>query len=139
MSWYDLYYHFVWATKYRAPTIDPGWEEDLYKVIVAKCKTLESWVHAVGGVQDHVHLVVSVDAKVSIATFANQVKGNSSHFINHVIQPPFTFAWQPDYSVVSFHRKHLSVMVNYVRNQKEHHSSGNLFKGLEPRDPPPDS
>ena len=137
MSWYELYYHFVWSTKYRAPTIDGAWEAELYKVIVAKCKALDSWVYAIGGVQDHVHLIASVSPTIPIATFTNQVKGNSSHFVNHVIQPTNTFAWQPDYSVLSFHRKHLSIMVQYVRNQKEHHSSGNLYKGLEPNDPPP--
>lgn len=137
MSWYELFYHFVWATKYRAPTIDVKWESELYTVVIAKCKALDSWVHAIGGVQDHIHLVVSVSPTISIATFANQVKGNSSHFVNHVLQPNYTFAWQPEYSVISFHRKHLPVMVQYVRNQKDHHSSGNLYSGLEPKDQPP--
>lgn len=135
MSKWELFYHFVWSTKYRAPSIEPEWESNLYNVIVAKCKVLESQVWAIGGVQDHIHLALSIPPKYALADIVQQIKGNSSHFINHVITPNYIFAWQTEYSVHSFGRKQLQWVIRYVQNQKDHHSSGTIYPDLEPGDP----
>lgn len=123
----------LYGHKYRAPTIQPEWEAQLYNVIVAKCTVLESQVWAIGGVQDHIHLALSIHPpKHALASIVQQLKGNSSHFVNHVITPNYTFAWQTEYSVRSFGRKQLQWVIRYVLNQKQHHSSGTIFPELEP-------
>ena len=58
MPYSKLYYHFVWGTKNRLSLIDPALESELYRVIAAKVQKLEGFIHAVGGMQDHVHLAV---------------------------------------------------------------------------------
>ena len=60
MSYWRLFYHFMWGTKLREPLIDPAFEADLHRVIAAKAIELQAVAHAVGGIEDHVHLVVSV-------------------------------------------------------------------------------
>ena len=60
MSLWRLYYHLVWATKERQPLINPETEAALYPYIISKADTLRCIVHAIGGVEDHIHLVVSI-------------------------------------------------------------------------------
>ena len=134
MPYWKLYYHFIWGTKNRLPLIDSSFEEELYKVIVAKVKDLEGYLHAIGGIDDHAHIAVSIPPKLAPAKFIGEVKGNSSHYVNHVIKPDFEFYWQEEYGVLSFGEKNLSSVVGYIRNQKEHHAKGTLIAAMERMD-----
>ena len=131
MPYWKLYYHFIWGTKNRLPLIDPGIESELYRAISAKVKDLAGFVHAIGGTDDHVHLAVSIPPKIAPAKFIGDVKGNSSHYVNHVIKPDFEFYWQDEYGVLSFGEKNLPAVVRYIHNQKQHHADGTLIVGME--------
>jgi len=131
MPYWRLFYHFVFGTRNREPLIDEPWETDLHNVIAAKAKELGAFVYAMGGVEDHIHLVASVPPRMALATFIGQVKGSSSHFVNHALSLETQFAWQGDYGVVSFGAKHLDTVVRYVRGQRQHHSQGTLIVMLE--------
>jgi len=131
MPYWSLFYHFVWGTANREPLIGQAWEASLHKVIVAKARELGATVLAVGGTDDHIHLAVSVPPKLALSTFIGQVKGNSSHFVNHVVHPVVTFAWQDEYGVVSFDRGHLKTVAQYVQNQRQHHGNSTVLAGLE--------
>ncbi len=89
MPYFKLNYHFIWSTKDRQPFIDLVIEPEIYRAITAKAQDMEGFVHAVGGVEDHVHLAVSIPPKIALAKFIGKVKGNSSHFVNHVLKPDF--------------------------------------------------
>ena len=131
MPYWRLFYHFVWGTKNREPLIAPKWENSLHNVIAAKATGLGALVHAVGGIEDHVHLVVSVPPKIALSTFIGQVKGNSSHFVNHELDVDIYFAWQAEYGVVSFGGKMLDMVVRYAKNQRKHHAEGTTVAMLE--------
>jgi len=64
-------------------------------------------VHAIGGVEDHIHLAVSVPPTLNISEWIGELKGASAHFINHEICNRKTLAWQTGYGVVSFGTKDL--------------------------------
>ena len=117
MPYWKLYYHFIWGTKKRLPLIDAEFESELYRAISAKVKNLDGIVHAIGGNEEHVHLAVSVPPKVAPAKFIGDVKGISSHYVNHIIKPEFEFYWQDEYGVLSFGEKNLSAIVKYIHNQ----------------------
>ncbi len=124
MPYWKLYYHFVWGTKNRLPLIDSVLEPELYRAIVAKAQ-------AMGGVEDHVHLGVSIPPKLAPAKFIGDVKGNSSHYVNRVIKPDFEFYWQDEYGVLSFGERNLPSVVRYIHNQKQHHADGTLIPAME--------
>ncbi|MBK8417275.1 IS200/IS605 family transposase [Candidatus Villigracilis saccharophilus] len=134
MPYWKLYYHFIWGTRNRLPLIDSVIEAEVYRAIAAKATDMGGFVHAIGRVEDHVHLVASIPPKIAPAKFIGDVKGNSSHFINHVIKPDFEFYWQDEYGVLSFGEKNLSSVVRYVQNQKQHHADGALIPAMEQMD-----
>jgi putative transposase len=131
MPYWRLFYHFVWGTKNREPLIAPEWENSLHNAIAAKAADLGAFVHAVGGIEDHAHLVVSVPPKIALSTFIGQVKGNSSHFVNHELDVSIYFGWQAEYGVVSFGGKMLDMVVRYAKNQRKHHTDGTTVTMLE--------
>jgi putative transposase len=131
MSYWKIYYHFIWSTKNRLPVIESAFEPKLYSAIAAKAQNMEGFVHAIGGTEDHIHLAVSVPPKIAPAKFIGDVKGNSSHFFNYVIKPDFEFHWQDEYGIFSFGEKDLPSVVRYIRNQKQHHAGGTFITALE--------
>ncbi|MBL8107899.1 MAG: transposase, partial [Anaerolineales bacterium] len=107
---------------------------ELYRVIAAKAQGMGGFVHAVGGMEDHAHLAVSVPPKIAPAKFIGDVKGNSSHYVNHVIKPDFEFYWQDEYGVLSFGERNLASVVRYIHNQKQHHADGTYIAAMERMD-----
>jgi REP-associated tyrosine transposase len=134
MPYWKLYYHFIWGTKSRLPLIDPSLESELYRAIAAKVKDIGGFIHAIGGIENHVHLGVSIPPKLAPAKFIGDVKGNSSHYVNHVIKPDREFYWQDEYGVSSFGEKNLSGIVRYIHNQKQHHAEGTVIAAMERMD-----
>lgn len=131
MPFWELYYHFTWGTKLRQPIISNEFSVSLNKAMTSKAVELGAIVHAVGGIEDHVHLAVSVPPKISLSEFVRQIKGKSSHFVNHEIKQGYFFQWQSEYGVVSFGGKNLLMVVSYVLNQREHHRNKTLYEYLE--------
>jgi REP element-mobilizing transposase RayT len=133
MALWRLYYHFVWSTKERLPLITPAIEPVLYGYIIGKANALGAIVHALGGVETHLHLVASIPPKLAISNFVKSIKGSSAHYINHIdsFQTTTTLRWQRGYGVFSLGPKQLNIAVDYTLRQKEHHSTGNLFPRLE--------
>ena len=131
MPYWRLFYHVVWATKGREPLIQEAFEKRLHGAIRAKAEELGALVHAVGGTEDHVHLVASVPPAISLAKFVGQVKGNSSHFVNSELSLPFIFAWQSEYGAVSFGGRNLKRVVEYVIDQRRHHAEGMTIPPME--------
>ncbi|NIR47945.1 IS200/IS605 family transposase [candidate division KSB1 bacterium] len=132
MALWRLYYHVVWATRERLPLITAAIESHLYGYIIGKAQALECITHAVGGIEDHIHVVVSVPPKLSVAEFVQQVKGSSAYHINHSdVDCSCKFAWQRGYGVFSLGSKQLERAVHYVRNQKRHHRERSTISHLE--------
>ncbi|MCK6584652.1 MAG: IS200/IS605 family transposase [Anaerolineales bacterium] len=77
MPYWKLHYHFVWGTKNRLPLIDSTLEPELYRAIAAKAHAMSGFIHAIGGIEDHVHLAVSIPPKLAPSKFIGDVKGNS--------------------------------------------------------------
>ncbi len=125
MSYWRLFYHAIWSTKDRQPLIDPTWESDLYGYLWGKATALECIPHAINGMPDHIHVVISIPPRFSISTVIGRLKGASSRHIN-AIQPGVCFAWQEEYSVFSISESALEKVIGYVRGQKQHHAENKL-------------
>jgi putative transposase len=132
MAFWRLYYHLVWATKGRAPMITPEKEAKLYPYIIGKADTLNCIIHACDGIEDHIHLVISIPPHLSISELVKLLKGSSSHHLNQIFSNnPDKFGWQEGYGVFSLGQKQLGQAVAYVINQKIHHQQGSINSYLE--------
>ncbi len=132
MALWRLYYHLVWATEERQPLITPEREPKLYSYIIGKADSLGCIIHAIGGIEDHIHVVTSIPPSLSIADFVKHIKGSSAHQFNQDSPPTSAkFGWQRGYGVFSLGGKQLDEAIAYVSNQKQHHSQGTAIASLE--------
>ncbi len=131
MALWRLYYHLVWTTKERQPLITTNLETQLYGYIIGKADQLGSIIHAIGGIENHIHLIASIPPKLSISDFVKNIKGSSAYHLNHLSSSKDWFAWQRGYGVFSLGGKKLEQAVGYVKNQKAHHFNGTTISSLE--------
>jgi putative transposase len=79
-----------------------------------------------------VHVALSIEPTTTPSEFVGQLKGYSSHEVNRRLGlGRKLLEWQTGYGVVSFGTKDMPWVVGYVRNQKQHHASGEVFDRLE--------
>lgn len=91
---------------------------------------MDCTVLALGGMPDHVHMVLRYPAKLGISKLLQQLKGISSHFANDRLGLPL-FRWQDGYGAFSLSRSHLTAAIEYVEHQEEHHAGGKLWPEWE--------
>ena len=92
-QYYRLLYHAVWATRMREPLLDADLRPRLHKYLHDKVVEYGGTTMAVGGTDDHVHLVFSIPPRAMPAQFIGRLKGSSSHWVNHFHHPGGSFAW----------------------------------------------
>jgi putative transposase len=124
-----LYVHLVWATWDRAPLITPEIRERLYAVMQHHASLLGCRTIAIGGVEDHVHVLVRFPAKVAVAELVGRMKGASSFLATHVLGHPFR--WQGAYGAFSLSATDVKRVRRYVLNQERHHHAGTTSSVLE--------
>ncbi len=127
----EINFHIVWHTKSNLPLIKSEIETKLHQYLKHKIiETPDVYFHAVGGIENHVHLAISVPPNLIVSDFIGKLKGGSSHYINQTANHKLLL-WQRGYGIVSFGTKDLQWVINYVLNQKEHHKKGAIYDRLE--------
>jgi REP element-mobilizing transposase RayT len=127
----QLYLHAVWATWDRLPLITPDIELRVYGAINEKCRGLNAYPLALGGIEDHLHLLVRLPTTLSVADLLKEVKGASSHLVSHEITPDKFFKWQGAYGAFTIAKSEVPRVNDYIRNQKQHHASQSLWNEWE--------
>jgi putative transposase len=119
-TYLSLYYHLVFSTKNRAPIIDPTWSERLHKYLAGTITGLNGFTEAIGGVNDHVHLLVRLKATHCLADVLRELKKSSSTWVHEQIGLS-SFAWQDGYAAFTVGATSILAVETYIANQCEHH------------------
>ena len=128
----EINLHFVWHVKQSLPLISETIEPQLHRFLRSYAlKTDDLIFHEVGGTETHVHIAVTIPPTLTISEWIGKLKGASSHYVNHELVNRKLLDWQRGYGVVSFGTKDLQWVIDYVRNQKEHHRKGTTVDRLE--------
>ena len=113
------------------PLIAPNVEWRVYDSIVVKCRELECEAIAIGGTEDHIHLLVQLAPVTSVAGLVQEVKGASSHLMTHQLTPNTFFRWQTSYGALIVDKPGLPRLESYIKHQKTHHQQGRLMPQWE--------
>ncbi|MFA5045352.1 MAG: IS200/IS605 family transposase [Paludibacter sp.] len=115
------YIHIVFSTKHRFPFIDESIENELFNYLGGVCKKLECQPVTVGGHKDHVHILCLLSRKITLMALMEEVKSHSSKWIKTKGESYADFYWQDGYGAFSVNPSEIDIVVNYIKNQKEHH------------------
>lgn len=110
--------HIVFSTKDRCKSIPPEFRSELWSYVAGICKNHKIAVHAIGGTDDHIHLLVQVPATVALAKTVLTIKSNSSRWAH---DQGHKFAWQESYAAFSVSASLVPVVIRYIQNQRAHH------------------
>lgn len=131
-----LLYHFVWGTWDRTPLLIGEVEEKAYALLCSQCMALGGKMFAIGGIENHVHLLVGLPETVSVPEFVKFLKGVSSRTLNQCFgRLAWSFKWQGRYGVTTVSPAHMKQIRHYIENQKQHHADGSLWPSCEQTEP----
>ncbi len=119
-TYLGLYYHLVFSTKDREPSIRNEWRSRLHEYLGATVNRPGGQSHGVGGINDHVHLLVELKATLCLADFMRELKKSSSSWVHETIANP-AFAWQEGYAALTVSASSVPNVRRYIQNQEEHH------------------
>ena len=117
----NILVHYVFSTKGRQNIITPEIQERLWSFMGGIARENEMVPVIVGGMSDHVHILVSLPATLSISKGIQLIKGASSKFVNENFSGPEKFQWQSGYGGFSVSISHRQDTIAYIQNQVEHH------------------
>ena len=110
--------HCVFSTKDRRDSIPNEMQEKLWAYIRGIADNEQVPLLAIGGTNNHVHLLIALPASLSLSEAISKIKSNSSRWLS---EHGITFAWQEGYGAFSVGASQLQMLKNYIRNQEKHH------------------
>ena len=115
--------HVVFSTKDRRKLMPNEFRPRMWAYAAGICKKLDILVHAAGGMDDHIHLLIQIPPTLTVAKAVLAIKSNSSRWAN---EEGHKFAWQQGYGAFSVSSSNVPVVVRYIQNQEAHHEKMNF-------------
>jgi putative transposase len=117
----QLLYHLVFSTQYRAGLIGPGFREELHSYLGGIVRNEGGSLVTIGGMPDHVHLLVRLKPTIRLPDLLRSVKANSSRWVHERADLPRGFAWQEGYGAFTVSQSSAPAVFRYILNQEHHH------------------
>ena len=117
----SLHYHFIFSTKNRQPWIVPDIEQRVWPFIGGIARKHKMTALQVGGVDDHIHALVTAPPTIAPFQIAQYLKGESSKWIHEEFSGLHNFGWQDGYGAFSVSKSNIPEVIRYIQNQREHH------------------
>ena len=117
----QIHIHFVFAVKFRHGLINENFKISLYKYITGIIKNNDHKLLAIGGMPDHIHILIGFRATQSISDLMKDVKQSSSKWINENNFANGHFQWQEGFGAFSYSKSQISDVIKYIENQEIHH------------------
>lgn len=118
----NLVYHIVFSTKNRLPLIGKSERDPLYQYIGGIVRTERGALLEIGGMPDHVHLLVRFKPDYPVPAAVRTIKANSSRWWNARHGHDGRFEWQAGYGVFSVSESQVPRVRRYIQTQEEHHA-----------------
>jgi REP element-mobilizing transposase RayT len=116
-----LHYHLVFSTKHRLPTITPEIQPRLWDYLGGVVRGLGGTPLRVGGVEDHVHLLVTLRQEPSLKDVLRDLKAGSSGWVHDTFPDANDFWWQTGYGAFTVSHSIIGRVAAYIENQAAHH------------------
>ncbi|MFO0822716.1 MAG: IS200/IS605 family transposase [Gemmataceae bacterium] len=118
----QIYLHVVFSTKHRVPNLrNRSLREQTHAYLTGTCRHLDSPSIAVGGVEDHVHILCRLAKTLCASDLVRELKRESSKWLKEQGEELGTFYWQNGYGAFSISPGHVERLTQYIANQEEHH------------------
>ncbi len=117
----SLFYHIVFSTKHRQNFISQEIENRVWAYIGGIARKHKLTAIRVGDIENHIHALIMSPPIFAPSQIAQWLKGDSSKWIHTEFLDLKRFAWQDGYGAFSVSKSKVSDVVEYIKNQREHH------------------
>ena len=117
----QIHIQFVFAVKHRHGIIHQSWKNELYKYITGIIQNNKHKLLIINGMPDHIHILIGMRPTQSISDLVQEIKANSSKWINEQKFTSEKFEWQEGYGAFSYGKSQIKNVIKYIENQEEHH------------------
>ncbi len=117
----QIHIQTVFAVQNRGCVILKSWKDELYKYITGIIRNNGHKPLAINGMPDHIHILFGFRPSQSLSDLMQDIKGNSSKWINEKKFVMGKFSWQEGYGAFSYSKSQLPYVIKYINNQQEHH------------------
>jgi len=118
----QIHIQAVFAVQNRISLISQTWENRLYQYITGIIRNNGHKLLLINGMPDHIHILFGMRPTQSLSDLMQDIKGDSSKWINQNKLIKGDFSWQEGYGAFSYSKSQISDVANYIENQKQHHS-----------------
>ena len=122
----QIHIHAVFAVQNRLSLIQKEWQDELYKYISGIITNNGHKLLQIGGMPDHVHILFGLRPTQSLSSLMQDIKGNSSLWINKKQLVRGKFSWQEGYGAFSYGKSQVDNVVKYIQQQEKHHKKRNF-------------
>ncbi len=127
MSHRQIFYQIVFGTKNREATIAGQHCEELYKYIWGAINNSNCKLYRINEMEDHIHIFSDLHPSLSLADFVKNIKVASSLWMKESGHFPKFKGWQDSYGAFTYSIREKDIIINYIKNQKEHHKTESFF------------
>jgi REP element-mobilizing transposase RayT len=117
----QIHIQVVFAVQNRECIIGKVWADELYKYISGIINNNQHKVLAINGMPDHVHILIGMRPTQALSALMQDIKGDSSKWINQKGFVNGKFSWQEGYGAFSYSKSHVNALIDYIKNQEKHH------------------
>lgn len=121
MSYTNLVYHIVFRTYRSIPAIEEAHEREFYAYVHGYIMHHRAKLYRIGGMPDHVHMLVSLPADLAVSEFVRGLKYATNGWMRNNPSFPIFAGWGEGYAAFTYSKDQIPVVKNYIINQKEHH------------------
>jgi putative transposase len=125
----SLHYHIIFSTKERCPFLRETWRSKMHEYLGGTVRGLGGVPETIGGVADHVHLLVGLRATHCLVDFMQELKKATSVWAKDNHEP--TFGWQEGYAAFTVSYTHIHAVKEYIGTQEEHHRATDFVEELK--------
>ncbi len=117
----QIYVQVIFAVQGRLKILRSEHKEELHKFITGIVKNKGQRLLRINSVQDHVHILLSLNPDIALSDLVRDIKANSSRFINKRAWVKGTFRWQEGFGAFSYSHSQLDRVIRYIDEQDRHH------------------
>ena len=117
----NILLHITFGTKDRTNSLFKKLRVPLFKYIIGISKKEGFKIISINGIEDHIHLLISIKAHQSASAIVQKIKSNSSRWIHENYAELRRFAWQEGFGVFSVSESNKQTVIAYIENQEIHH------------------
>ena len=117
----SLHCHIIFSTKNREPWLRQDIEERVWSYLGGIARENGMKAVMIGGIENHVHLLVGIPPTLAVSKAVQLIKGGSSVWIKESFPGLRGFGWQDGYGAFSVSKSQVADVAEYIRGQREHH------------------